>query len=85
MHYSGCAVFHSKCNQVLGLSRPPPDTLVDDFLLLRPLRDDGARDRLRKRAISLYGLHMTICGRRHKGIVCTIAADAFAEFIFNQS
>ena len=89
-HYAKCRIFHSLATQCVGISRPPANKELDEFLCLCPASHslppqlqgaDSHRNAVALRALSIYALVRTHAARRHGVISAQDTSDAFRAFV----
>ena len=88
-HYAFCSCFHTLCKKHLGLSRPPPEACLGDFLGVLPcpsslpphLRTGSAvASAAALRALGVYALYKVQNGTRH-GLPRGDGPEAFRGFL----
>ena len=90
VHYSTCRIFHRLCRRVFGLSEPPVERRLADFLCLDPYTDglpaalrggDAPTAARTLRGLAVYCLHRTLNAVRHGQVHGALMAEqAFTAF-----
>ena len=89
-HYALCKPFHNLCQRYLGISRPPPDECLADFIGIKPYAhglpahrggEDSIATAAALRALSAYSLYKLHTSIRHGACDCHDVSDAFRGFL----